>query len=93
MFFLCCDKLLFKVIFLKSYFIIQEFEKGCDTHIYFENFITFIKSNDYLIGIHPAVIAGLASRESRAGKLLYSTNGWGDHHNAYGIMQVKKICN
>nr|AFQ35865.1 goose-type lysozyme 2 [Mytilus galloprovincialis] len=37
--------------------------------------------------IHPAVIAGLASRESRAGKLLYSTSGWGDHHNAYGIMQ------
>nr|AFQ35958.1 goose-type lysozyme 1 [Mytilus galloprovincialis] len=37
--------------------------------------------------IHPAVIAGIASRESRAGKMLYSTNGWGDHHHAYGIMQ------
>lgn len=48
-------------------------------------------SNDYFIGIHPAVIAGLASRESRAGKLLYSTSGWGDHHNAYGIMQVDRI--
>lgn len=41
-----------------------------------------------IVGIHPAVIAGIASRESRAGKMLYSTNGWGDHHHAYGIMQV-----
>ncbi|XP_071143309.1 glycine, glutamate and proline-rich protein-like [Mytilus edulis] len=39
------------------------------------------------ICIHPAVIAAVASRESRAGKLLYSTHGWGDNHNAYGIMQ------
>ncbi|CAG2231990.1 Lysozyme G,Glycine, glutamate and proline-rich protein,Lysozyme g [Mytilus edulis] len=38
-------------------------------------------------GIPPAVIAAIASRESRAGRLLYKTNGWGDHHNAYGIMQ------
>lgn len=45
-----------------------------------------------LSGIHPAVIAGIASRESGAGKYLYRTNGWGDFRNgtyhAYGIMQV-----
>nr|AGQ50335.1 goose-type lysozyme [Haliotis discus discus]AGQ50337.1 goose-type lysozyme [Haliotis discus discus] len=37
--------------------------------------------------IHPAVVAGVASRETRGGKLLYSTGGWGDHHHAWGIMQ------
>lgn len=40
-------------------------------------------------GISPAVIAAIASRESRAGKLLYNTKGYGDHDNAFGIMQVK----
>ncbi|ESO98179.1 hypothetical protein LOTGIDRAFT_114561 [Lottia gigantea] len=38
--------------------------------------------------IHPAVIAAIASRETRGGKLLYSTNGYGDGGRAYGIMQV-----
>ncbi|XP_033743411.1 glycine, glutamate and proline-rich protein-like [Pecten maximus] len=37
--------------------------------------------------IQPAVIAALASRESRGGRLLHSTGGWGDHHHAYGILQ------
>nr|AAX09979.1 g-type lysozyme [Argopecten irradians] len=37
--------------------------------------------------IQPSVIAALASRESRGGRLLHSTNGWGDHHHAYGILQ------
>nr|AEY77130.1 g-type lysozyme [Mizuhopecten yessoensis] len=37
--------------------------------------------------IQPSVIAALASRESRGGRLLTSTGGWGDHHNAYGILQ------
>lgn len=65
----------------------------CDTPFHFESLITFIISNDYFIGIPPAVIAAIASRESRGGKLLNKTNGWGDDHNAYGIMQVKTICN
>jgi len=37
--------------------------------------------------VHPAVIAGIASRETRGGTLIQSTGGWGDHHHAYGIMQ------
>lgn len=36
--------------------------------------------------IDPALIAGIISRESRAGKAL--NNGWGDHGNAWGLMQV-----
>ncbi|KAI4893763.1 hypothetical protein NFI96_033958, partial [Prochilodus magdalenae] len=35
-----------------------------------------------------AVIAGIISRESRAGAVL--TNGWGDHGNGFGLMQVDK---
>ena len=34
----------------------------------------------------PAVLAAIASRESRAGQAL--DNGYGDHGNAFGIMQV-----
>ncbi|XP_061176913.1 uncharacterized protein LOC133185612 [Saccostrea echinata] len=36
--------------------------------------------------LHPAVIAGVASRESNFGFSL-TPDGWGDNHNAYGIMQ------
>ncbi|XP_060783351.1 lysozyme g-like [Neoarius graeffei] len=36
----------------------------------------------------PAVIAGIISRESRAGAVL--VNGWGDHGNGFGLMQVDK---
>ncbi|XP_053567630.1 lysozyme g-like [Bombina bombina] len=38
--------------------------------------------------IDPAVIAGIISRESRAGAAL--RNDWGDHENAFGLMQVDK---
>ncbi|XP_012938414.2 glycine, glutamate and proline-rich protein [Aplysia californica] len=37
--------------------------------------------------IQPAVVAALASRESRGGKLLYRTKGYGDGYHAYGILQ------
>ncbi|KAM9857091.1 lysozyme g-like [Aulostomus maculatus] len=37
-------------------------------------------------GIQPALIAGIISRESRAGNVL--KDGWGDHGNAWGLMQV-----
>lgn len=43
-------------------------------------------------GIDPAVIAGIISRESRAGNVLH--DGWGDYdpkrgaYNAWGLMQV-----
>ncbi|XP_068583359.1 lysozyme g-like [Cebidichthys violaceus] len=37
-------------------------------------------------GIAPALIAGIISRESRAGNALEA--GWGDHGNAWGLMQV-----
>ncbi|XP_062573065.1 uncharacterized protein LOC134235006 isoform X2 [Saccostrea cucullata] len=36
--------------------------------------------------LHPAVIAGVASRESNFGFSL-TPDGWGDNHNAYGMMQ------
>ncbi|GFR62701.1 goose-type lysozyme 2 [Elysia marginata] len=38
-------------------------------------------------GIQASVIAAVASRESRGGKLLYKTNGLGDNGRAWGIMQ------
>ncbi|KAG8452194.1 hypothetical protein GDO86_004112, partial [Hymenochirus boettgeri] len=39
-------------------------------------------------GMPAAVIAGISSRESRAGRLL--NKGWGDGGNAFGIMQIDK---
>ncbi|NXY92423.1 LYG protein, partial [Alcedo cyanopectus] len=39
-------------------------------------------------GVDPALIAGIISRESHAGTVLQ--NGWGDHGNAFGLMQVDK---
>ncbi|KAF4105220.1 lysozyme g-like isoform X2 [Onychostoma macrolepis] len=36
----------------------------------------------------PAVIAAIVSRESRAGAVL--KEGWGEHGNAFGLMQVDK---
>ncbi|XP_009322116.1 PREDICTED: lysozyme g-like [Pygoscelis adeliae] len=38
--------------------------------------------------IEPALIAGIISRESHAGKIL--KNGWGDNGNGFGLMQVDK---
>ncbi|XP_069064939.1 lysozyme g-like isoform X1 [Pleurodeles waltl] len=38
--------------------------------------------------VQAAVIAGIMSRESRAGAAL--KDGWGDHGNAFGLMQVDK---
>ncbi|XP_032886175.1 lysozyme g-like [Amblyraja radiata] len=38
--------------------------------------------------IDVALIGAIMSRESRAGNCL--DNGWGDHGNAYGLMQVDK---
>jgi hypothetical protein len=43
-----------------------------------------------IIGLHPAVIAGVASRESNFGFSL-TQDGWGDHHHAYGMMQVSSM--
>ncbi|XP_061883011.1 lysozyme g-like isoform X3 [Entelurus aequoreus] len=39
-------------------------------------------------GIAPALIAGIISRESRAGNTL--NNGWGDKNNGWGLMQVDR---
>ncbi|XP_071106092.1 glycine, glutamate and proline-rich protein-like [Haliotis cracherodii] len=39
------------------------------------------------LNISPALIAAIASRESRAGRLIKSTQGYGDGGNGYGIMQ------
>lgn len=39
-------------------------------------------------GVPAAVLAAIASRESRCGNVL--DNGWGDNDNAFGVMQVDK---
>jgi hypothetical protein len=39
-------------------------------------------------GVPAAVLAAIASRESRCGAVL--DDGWGDHGNGFGIMQVDK---
>lgn len=41
-----------------------------------------------LYNIPSAILAAIASRESRCGKVL--RNGWGDNNNAFGIMQIDK---
>jgi peptidoglycan hydrolase-like protein with peptidoglycan-binding domain len=38
--------------------------------------------------IPPALLAAIASRETRGGAVL--RDGWGDHHNGFGVMQVDK---
>ncbi|NXW36769.1 LYG protein, partial [Phaetusa simplex] len=38
--------------------------------------------------VEPALIAGIISRESHAGKVL--KGGWGDNGNGFGLMQVDK---
>ena len=43
------------------------------------------------LGIEPAVIAGIISRESRGGTAINQTGGWGDNGNAFGLMQVGKV--
>ncbi|XP_062304456.1 lysozyme g-like [Osmerus eperlanus] len=48
-----------------------------------------IKSVGRQTGMDAAVIAGIISRESRGGTGLDS-NGWGDHGNAFGLMQIDK---
>lgn len=40
-------------------------------------------------GLPGSLLAALASRESRCGSVL-DADGWGDRHNAYGILQVDK---
>ena len=37
----------------------------------------------------PALLAGIASRESRCGAVL-DANGWGDGEHAFGILQIDK---
>jgi hypothetical protein len=39
-------------------------------------------------GVPAAVVAAIASRESRCGNSLH--NGWGDNGNGFGVMQVDK---
>lgn len=38
----------------------------------------------------PELLAAIASRESRGGNTHLLVNGWGDHGNAFGIMQVDR---
>ncbi|XP_009556220.2 lysozyme g [Cuculus canorus] len=49
---------------------------------------TLIKKVGEKLCIEPALIAGIISRESHAGKVL--KNGWGDNGNGFGLMQVDR---
>ncbi|XP_053193001.1 lysozyme G-like [Scomber japonicus] len=41
-------------------------------------------------GVQPSIVAGIISRETRGGRGAGLSNGWGDHGNAFGLMQVDK---
>ena len=56
-------------------------------HQYIQAYKATIVSVGSELGIEPAVIAGIISRESRGGTAL-SPGGWGDNGNAFGLMQV-----
>lgn len=51
-----------------------------------EQYRNIIMSAGRLKQMDPAVIAAIISRESRAGAAL--VDGWGDHGNGFGLMQV-----
>ncbi|XP_017283201.1 lysozyme g [Kryptolebias marmoratus] len=51
-----------------------------------EKYRSMIKDVGRQYQIDPALIAAIISRETRAGNVLQ--NGWGDHGNAWGLMQV-----
>ncbi|KFP16142.1 Lysozyme g, partial [Egretta garzetta] len=53
-----------------------------------DQYKTLIKKVGEKLCIEPALIAGIISRESHAGKIL--KGGWGDNGNGFGLMQVDK---
>ncbi|NXE29253.1 LYG protein, partial [Ardeotis kori] len=53
-----------------------------------DQYKTLIKKVGKKLCIQPALIAGIISRESHAGKILQ--DGWGDNGNGFGLMQVDK---
>ncbi|TSV81472.1 Lysozyme g [Bagarius yarrelli] len=53
-----------------------------------EKYKNIIEKVGRTMSMDPAVIAAIISRESRAGAAL--VDGWGDHGNGFGLMQVDK---
>ncbi|XP_032063444.1 lysozyme g-like protein 2 [Aythya fuligula] len=53
-----------------------------------DKYKTLIKKVGEKLCVEPAVIAGIISRESHAGKVL--KDGWGNNGNGFGLMQVDK---
>ncbi|XP_061482863.1 lysozyme g-like protein 2 [Rhineura floridana] len=53
-----------------------------------EKYKTKIKNVSKKTNIDAAIIAAIISRESHAGTIL--KDGWGDHGNGFGLMQVDK---
>ncbi|KAM7128707.1 LYG protein, partial [Ciconia maguari] len=51
-----------------------------------DRYKTLIKKVGEKLCVEPALIAGIISRESHAGKIL--KNGWGDNGHGFGLMQV-----
>ncbi|KAM6971920.1 lysozyme G-like [Aplochiton taeniatus] len=60
---------------------------AADDKLYMEEYKPLIISVGRNLGMDPAVIAGIISRESRAGRGL-DRNGFGDNGNGYGLMQI-----
>ncbi|XP_069492785.1 lysozyme g-like [Ambystoma mexicanum] len=56
--------------------------------VHMEKYKTKIHNVGRKLCVDPALIAGIISRETRAGTGLI--NGWGDGGNAWGLMQVDK---
>ncbi|XP_029537891.2 lysozyme G-like [Oncorhynchus nerka] len=57
---------------------------------YMNNYKSIIKRVGHNHGVEPSIIAGIISRETRAGTGAGLVNGWGDNGNAFGLMQVDK---
>ncbi|XP_048730122.1 uncharacterized protein LOC125647490 [Ostrea edulis] len=72
---------------------VQESQRDVDYHLSLANeFHSCFVQVGNEVCLHPAVIAGVASRESNFGYSL-TPDGWGDHHQAYGMMQCDfRIC-
>ncbi|XP_045061180.1 lysozyme g-like isoform X2 [Coregonus clupeaformis] len=57
---------------------------------YMNKYKSIIKRVGQKHGVAPSIIAGIISRETRAGTGAGLVNGWGDNGNGFGLMQVDK---
>uniref|UniRef100_A0A4W5RWC1 Lysozyme g n=2 Tax=Hucho hucho TaxID=62062 RepID=A0A4W5RWC1_9TELE len=57
---------------------------------YMNKYKSIIKRVGQNHGVAPSIIAGIISRETRAGTGAGLDGGWGNNGNAFGLMQVDK---